>query len=95
MNVSNNIFSYKILSEEIKMNQSKILKHIKSIKSIKLSKFKFSSHKLLCILDFTKWYQIDTHFIYLEGKYDERFEEWRIVLYNSGRIFIRSKERVL
>jgi len=77
MNVLNNIFSYKILSEEIKMYQSKILKHIhiKSIKSIKLSKFKFSSHKLSCILDFTKWCQIDTYFIYLEGKYDEIFEE--------------------
>lgn len=55
MNVSNNIFSYKKLPEEVKINQSKILKHIKSIKSIKLSKFKISGHELSCTLDFTKW----------------------------------------
>ena len=55
MNISNNIFSYKKLPEEVKINQSKILKYIKSIKSIKLSKFKISGHKLSYTLDFTKW----------------------------------------
>jgi len=55
MNISNNIFSYKKLPKEVKINQSKILKYIKSIKSIKLSKFKISGYELSYTLDFTKW----------------------------------------
>lgn len=60
MEVSKIIFTYKVLPLELDISKSKILNHQKSIKSNKLSTFKFGGHDLPCTMDFTEWGE--THF---------------------------------
>jgi len=54
LELSKVIFSYKILSEKVNVNQSKLKRHTKSVKLVKSEKFNYSGYNLPLTMDITK-----------------------------------------